>query len=131
MFTSESSSDSDRKCGSQPEIEQLRVLRVVIVLFFLDAGIGKVLDGDVESHVARAVLDHARQLEHRELLGELIEDPELAARGRRQTGQLDTAHRIADVDVAARLPPLPYTVNGCPTAASTQNRFRTVPKISS
>jgi hypothetical protein len=37
----------------EPEVEQLRVLRIVVVLFPLDTRIWKVLDPDVEAEVAR------------------------------------------------------------------------------
>ena len=44
-----------------------------------------------------------RQLQHRELLGELVEHAEFAGLGRMQAGDLDAAHRIANIQKAARL----------------------------
>ena len=61
---------------------------------------------DLEPDAGRGGLDQVGELEDRELLGELVEDPALARLGRVETGQLDAAHGVADVDVAARLPAL-------------------------
>ena len=107
MLRSESSTTSDSMCGSQPEVDQLGVLRVVVVLFLLDARIRQVVDRDFETEVGRGALNEAGELEDRELLGELVVDPALARIGRVQAGQLDAADGIADVDVAARLAALP------------------------
>ena len=59
---------------------------------------------------APRLLDALGELEDGELLGELVEDAELAGLGRAADGQLDAAHRVADVEEAARLAAL--AVNG-------------------
>ena len=48
-------------------------------------------------------LDQLGKLQHRELLGELVEDPELARLGRIGHRQLDAGEGVADVEEAAGL----------------------------
>src|ERR1700733_255495 len=86
----------------QTQVDQLRVLGVVIMRFGLDAGIGQVVDFDLEAHVLAGGLHFVREIEN----GDLIEDSEFAGRGRMRTGDLDTADRVANVEEAARLPAL-------------------------
>jgi hypothetical protein len=54
-------------------------------------------------HVRR--LDQVREFKDRELLGELIEHAALARRRRHLARQLDASHRVANVDISARLAP--------------------------
>src|ERR1700693_977577 len=53
------------------------------------------------------IADPLSQRLDRELLGELIEDAILALGGRVLQGESHAGHRIADIEEAARLPPLP------------------------
>ena len=57
----------------------------------------------VDADLGRAGLDQVGDLGDRELLGELVEDPVFATIGGVLGGQLDTAERVLDVEVAARL----------------------------
>ena len=64
-----------QEVGHEPQVEQLGVGGPVVVLLLLDPGVGQVLDG----HGSRVLVDdHLGHLGHRERLGELVEDPELA-----------------------------------------------------
>ena len=95
---------SRRGSAAQAQVDQLRVLGVVVVLFGFDARIGQVVDLDLQAHVrCRPSCTMLRQFQHGELLGELIEDAALARRGRIQAGDLDAAHRVANIEEAARL----------------------------
>src|SRR3954454_5576042 len=66
----------------QPEREQGVVARVVVVLLELDARVLDVVDPRLVAEGRRGVAYALRQLEHREDLGELVEDTELALAGR-------------------------------------------------
>ena len=69
--------------GLEPEVEELRVLGVVVVLFLLDARVGQVIDRDLEADAgAPAVCTRWASSSDRELLGELVVDPALAGLGR-------------------------------------------------
>ena len=87
----------------KPEVEQLGVLGVVVVLFHFLARVRPVLDGDVPAEVLAGLLHPLGQLEHAELLGELVVDAQLAGVGRVGGGQRDALDRVADVEVAACL----------------------------
>src|ERR1044072_1057958 len=91
--------------GLQAEVEQLGVDRVVIVLFLLHTRVVAVLDLDRVTEVLASPLDQLGQLEHRELLGELIEDAELTGLGGSCGSQLDAVEGVADIEEAARLAP--------------------------
>src|SRR6478672_11692724 len=82
----------------EAEVQQLRVDRVVVVLLLLDPRVLAVPDLDRIAEVPGAVLDEVRQVDHRELLGELVEDPELAGLGRVCRRQLHAVERVADVE---------------------------------
>src|ERR1044072_4565638 len=89
----------------QAEVEQLGVDRVVVVLFLLHARVVAVLDLYRVAEVVGGERDQVREVDHRELLGELVEDAELARLGGVVRRQLDALQGVADVEEAARLPP--------------------------
>src|SRR5262249_46975161 len=64
--------------GLEPEVQQLCVDRVVVMVLGLDAGVLEMLDVDLEADLGRGALHQLGELGDRELLGELVEDPELA-----------------------------------------------------
>ena len=78
----------------------------------------------------RAALDQLGQLGHREVLGELIEDPELALPRPGSGWPADAAQGVADVQVTAGLAG-PVHGQRVTDHGRTQNRFSTVPKVSS
>jgi hypothetical protein len=90
-----------------------------------------VVDLHLHAHLPGDRLHHLRQFQHRKLLGELIEDPALARLGRMKARQLDAAHRVANIQEAARLSALAIDRQRIPIAAWAQKRFSTVPKTSS
>ena len=122
---------SDSRRGFRPEAHQLGVPGVVVVDLGLDARVGDVLNLDFAAFVLGGGLDEVGELCDRELLGELVEDAVFAGLGGFLDCDFDTSHRVADVQVAAGLAPLPCTVSGWPMAASMQNRLRTVPQMPS
>src|SRR5450631_3400753 len=73
------------------------------MLLSLDPGIGQVVDLNLQSHLFPGGLDHLRELQDSELLGELVEDTELALLCRIQACDLNAAHGIANVQEAAGL----------------------------
>ena len=86
--------------GHQAQVEQLGVGRPVVVLLLLDPGIDGVLDHGLAGELGGHHLGH---LEHREGLGELVEDPELTAVGRVFQGQLHAGQGVQDVEHAPGL----------------------------
>src|ERR671914_2930272 len=90
----------------EPQLAQLGVRRVVVVLLLLDARVVEVLDLDLVAELGARPLRELGELEHGELLRELVEHAELAALRRVAHGQLDALERVADVEEAARLPAL-------------------------
>src|SRR5579883_2797417 len=91
----------------QAQIQKSRVLGVVVVLLRLHSGILDRLDLDTEAQLDARSGDRLGQLQHGELLGELVEHPELAGRGRILGGEIDTLQRVSDIEVSARLPAPP------------------------
>src|SRR4051794_1304257 len=87
----------------EPEVEQLRVGGVVVMIFLLDPGILVVLDLDPVAEVLAGLLDEPGQLDHRELLGELVEDTEVTGLGGRADRELDAPEGVADVEETADL----------------------------
>src|SRR5215211_3790026 len=85
------------------EIEEARVLSVVVVVVLLDARVLDALHPGLDAELVCGVHHQLGELPDRELLGELVEDPHLAALGGVFHGELDAAHRVADVEVAPRL----------------------------
>ncbi len=77
--------------------------RVVVVLLALDPRVLIAADLDLEAEVSPRLTDQRRQLLDRELLGELVEDPELARRRGVLHRQLDAAQGVADVEEAPGL----------------------------
>ena len=92
---------SVRRWGWRPEVEQLGVGGVEVVLLVLDPRVGQALR-DVDP-VRADTLDHLRHVAHGEGLGELVEDSELAALGRVLERQGDAGEGVADVEHAAGL----------------------------
>ena len=68
----------------QPEIGQPGMPCVIVVRFRLDARVGKMIDLHFKTHLSGYRLNIDSQVQDRELLGELIEDAELARLGRVQ-----------------------------------------------
>src|SRR3954452_24266172 len=87
----------------QPEVEELGVLRVVVVLLLLEPRVVDVLDRDLEPVGLAGALDRLGELHDREGLGELVEHAELARVGRVERGQLHALQGVDDVEVAAGL----------------------------
>ena len=87
----------------QAEVQQPRVLGVVVVLFLLDAGVIDMLHYGGDAAFQRGFANPFRQLEHGELLRELVEDAELTAFRRVHRREFHAGERIADIEEAARL----------------------------
>src|ERR1035438_2235720 len=92
--------------GDQTKIEQLGMLGVVIVLLQLDARVGNMFDGDVEPLAIANLLHQVGQVEHAELLGELVEYPVFALCRWALDGDLNAPQRVANVQKASGLPAL-------------------------
>jgi hypothetical protein len=90
----------------EPELEQLRVGGVVVVLLRLDPRVGKAPHLDLVAELGPGSADELGQVRDRELLGELVENPELAELTGIRHGELDALERVADVEEAAGLPAL-------------------------
>jgi len=90
----------------QPQIEQLLVLGVVVMLLPLHPWVRQMHDGGFEPVGRPRIQDLLSQRLDGELLGELIEDAILALGGRMLQGQSHAGHRVADIEEAARLPTL-------------------------
>ena len=103
MLISESSNEFDNRWGCRPSSIKLGMLGVVVMAFGLNSRIGQMLDLHLQAKFLAALLHHLRQLQHIELLRELVEHPEFTALGRVQAGDLDAANRVANVEEAARL----------------------------
>ncbi len=89
--------------GHEAEVEQLGVGGPVVVLLLLHPGVFHVVDGGGTGIGGGHHLGH---LEHREGLGELVEDPVLARVGGVEQGQLHTGQGVSDVEHAPGLAPL-------------------------
>src|SRR5215213_180820 len=87
----------------EAEVEEARVLGVVVVVILLDARVLDVLHPGLDAELVRGVHHQLGELPDRELLRELVEDPHLAALGGVFHCELDAADRVADVEVAPRL----------------------------
>jgi hypothetical protein len=94
----------------QPQIDQLGVLRVVVMLLGFDTRVGQVIDFHIEAQVFPGNLNFLRQIEHGKLLGELVVDAAFALSRRIQAGNLNATNGIANIQEAAGLSAL--TVNG-------------------
>ena len=115
----------------EAEVDEQLMLGVVEVRVLLEAGIRRVVDGGLATVRGTRVAHQLGELEDRELLGELVEDAELA--GLRGCSMLSWTHAmVSRMSRKPRVwPPLPYTVSGLPIADCTMNRFSTVPQIPS
>src|SRR5699024_3332439 len=92
-----------QQVGLEPQVQQVGVDRVVVVVVLLHA---RVLGGgelDLVAQVARDLLHLLGELLDGELLGDLVVDAELAGVGGVLAGDLDAAHGVLDVQVAAGL----------------------------
>src|SRR5699024_1874543 len=87
----------------QTQAQQVGVDRVVVVVVLLHARVLGGGDVRLEAEVAGDLLHLLGQLLDGELLGELVVDAELAAVGGVLAGDLDAAHGVLDVQVAAGL----------------------------
>src|SRR6476660_9424714 len=87
----------------EAEVEQLGVDGVVVMLFLLDPRVVAMADLDRVAEMLAGMLFVLCYGDHRELLGELVEDPELARLGGIRHRQLDAGERVADVEEAAGL----------------------------
>src|SRR5271167_4563890 len=76
------------------------------MLLRLDAGIGQVVDSDLESRLFADGLHHFRELQDGELLRELVEDAEFTLLGGVVTRDLNATHGVANIQKAAGLPTL-------------------------
>lgn len=76
--------------GLEPEVDEFLVFGVVVVAFLFDARVLEVLYLGSDAVSSSGVFDELGQLEHVELLGELIEHTKLAAVGGIEEGQLNT-----------------------------------------
>src|SRR4051794_20633331 len=87
----------------EAEVVELRVGSVVVVALGLDPGIRIAVDGDLVAELGPASLDELGELGHRELLGELVEHPELTEVSGVVRRQLHALKRVADVQEPAGL----------------------------
>jgi hypothetical protein len=90
----------------QSKVQQARIGGVVVVLFLLDARVRQVIDRHIETELLRRFAHRFGETGDIELLGELIEHTQLAARCRIEDRKFDTRQRIANIEEAARLPAL-------------------------
>ena len=90
----------------QAEVNELRMLGVVIVLLGLNAGIGDVIDLHRHAKFLCGRFHHPGQIHNGELFGELVINAALAFASGVMTGNLDTPHRVPNIQKAARLPAL-------------------------
>src|SRR5579863_10040419 len=77
-----------------------------------DAGRIKMIDFNPHAQLPPSCLHHMRQLQHRELFGELIEYPEFTRIGWVQTCDFDTTHRVANIQESASLSAFPVYRQG-------------------
>src|SRR5215210_9034615 len=87
----------------EAEVEEARVLGVVVVVILLDARVLDALHPGLDAELVRGVHHQLGELPDRELLRELVEAPHLAALGGVFHRELDAAYRVADVEVTPRL----------------------------
>ena len=91
----------------EAELDQLRVLGIVVVLFGLNPGIGKVTDFHPQSQLLGGGLHQVRQLQNRKLFGELVENAEFAFERGVQTSDFNAANRVANIQKSSGLAALP------------------------
>src|SRR5262249_24382501 len=84
-------------------VDQLGVLRVVIVLLGFDARIGNVIDLDVQPEFSASRFNHLSQMKDGEALGELVVDSAFALGGGIVASDLDAADGVANAQEAASL----------------------------
>src|SRR6185437_1877195 len=83
----------------EAELQQPVMGRAIVMLVALAARIADGADRHVEAKLPP-------EFEHRKYFGELVEDAQLAWRGRRGDDQRETLQRIAQIEIAAPLMPL-------------------------
>ena len=74
------------------------------MLVCLNPGVSNVVNGHVEANLLCGLFDFPRQLLHTKLFGELVVNAELPGRRGVHAGDLDTSHRISNIQEAACLP---------------------------
>src|SRR5579863_3198680 len=94
----------------QSEFDKFGVFGIVVVLFSFHAGIRDVIDVYHQTQFLAFRLDHARQVQHRKLLGELVENAEFTFGSGIEAGNLDAAHGVANIEEAASLSA--FAING-------------------
>src|SRR5437762_2392935 len=87
----------------ESQIEELRVLGVVVVLLELHAGVWQVLDFYLQAHLEPCLLDHKPKLADAELFGKLIEDSELPSVCRVADGYFNAADSVANIQEPSSL----------------------------
>src|SRR6267143_326733 len=90
----------------QAQVDELRVLRVVIVLLGLDTRIRNVIDLNRHAKFSCGGFHHVCQVQNRKLFSELVVNTALTFGGGVMTSNLDTSDRVPDVEESARLPAL-------------------------
>lgn len=94
----------------ESEVDEFLVFGVVVVCFLLDSRVLEVFDVGGDAVGCRCMFDEFGELEHVELLGELVKDAELATISGIKQGQFDACKGITNIEKAARLATL--TVDG-------------------
>lgn len=83
--------------GDEAELDELGVLRVVVVFFGFHPGVRDRHGSNVEPELRSGSRDELRELVDGELLGELVEDPELAWFGWVGDRELDALNCVSDI----------------------------------
>src|SRR5215471_16421938 len=87
----------------QAQVDQLRMLRVVIMGFGFHARVGDMVNFNAQAHFFASRLHFDGKIENRELLGELVIDSTLTFVGWVQTSKFNTPYSVANVQESARL----------------------------
>ena len=107
MFISESSSESESRCGLQAQIDQLGMLGVVVVLFGFHARVREVVDLDLAGPVSSpAACTMCASSSTENCSVNWLKTRHSPRLGGIQAGDFDAAHGVANIQEAARLPAL-------------------------
>src|SRR6185312_1113188 len=90
----------------EAELQQPVMGWAIVMLVALAARIADGADRHVETKLPPDLAHPFGQFEHRKYFGELVEDAQLAWRGRRGDDQRETLQRVAQIEIAAPLMPL-------------------------
>lgn len=82
------------------QLDEFRVFGVVIMLLRLYSRVWNGLGFHVDPELISGFCDEGRELVHRELLGELVEDPELAGLGWIGNCDLNALNRVTYVEIS-------------------------------